>query len=245
MRTWAPDRLVADEVESGYERGVSIVQDVSLRAGGGEIVCLIGPNGSGKSTFLNTLAGFLTPVKGRVLLESRDITQLEPHERVERGLVYIMQRRSIVPRLTVKQNLEIGGWVMRRDRRRVARAVADVLELFPGLKETQREAGLALSGGQARMLEFARALITDPQVMLIDEPSFGVAPIEVRTIYAKLLELKAAGKTLILVDQNIKRGIEVADYVYVLENGRVIDQGRKREFLEKFERAYKGWFIPQ
>jgi branched-chain amino acid transport system ATP-binding protein len=237
--------LVADAVESGYERGVSIVRDVSLRVRQGEIVCLIGPNGSGKSTFLNTLAGFLKPVGGTVSLDSRDITRLEPHERVEQGLVYVMQRRSIVPRLTVKQNLEIGGWIMRKDRARVEGAVAAILDLFPAPKDKQRESGLTLSGGQARMLEFARALITDPRVILVDEPSFGVAPIEVRTIYAKLLELKERGKALLLVDQNIRRGIEVADHVYVLESGRVIDEGPKSDFVAKFDRAYKGWFIPQ
>ena len=133
---------------------------------------------------------------------------------------------------------------MRKDRGRVERAVADVLDLFPTLKEKQHETALALSGGQARMLEFARALITDPRVILIDEPSFGVAPMEVRTIYAKLLELKGKGKALILVDQNIRRGVEVSDYVYVLESGRIIDQGRKSEFMAKFDRTYKGWFMP-
>ena len=237
--------LVADAVESGYERGVSIVRDVSLRVRAGEIICLIGPNGSGKSTFLNTVAGFLKPFAGTVSLNDRDITWLDPHERVEQGLVYIMQRRSIVPRLTVRQNLEIGGWIMRKDRARVADAVAAILDLFPALKHKQWEPGLNLSGGQARMLEFARALVTDPRVILVDEPSFGVAPIEVRTIYAKLLELKERGKALLLVDQNIRRGIEVADHVCVLENGRVIDEGPKGDFVAKFDRAYKGWFIPQ
>lgn len=236
--------LVVNEVESGYERGVSIILDVCLKAKEGEIVCLIGPNGAGKSTLLNTIAGFLKPVRGSVLLDSKEITHLEPYERVELGIAYVMQRRSIVPNLTVKQNLQIGGWVMRKDKGRVERAVADVLDLFPALKEKQHEVALALSGGQARMLEFARALITDPQVILIDEPSFGVAPVEVRTIYAKLLELKGKGKCLILVDQNIKRGAEVSDHIYVLESGRIIDQGRKSEFMEKFDRVYKGWFIP-
>jgi branched-chain amino acid transport system ATP-binding protein len=236
--------LRVSDLESGYERGVSIIWDVCLEAAEGQIVCLIGPNGAGKSTLLNTIAGFLKPFRGSVFLGSREITRLEPHERVALGISYVMQRRSIVPNLTVRQNLKIGGWSLRNERGRVERAVAEVLDLFPALKEKQHEAGFTLSGGQARMLEFARALITDPRVILIDEPSFGVAPMEVRTIYAKLAELRARGKALVLVDQNIRRGVEVSDFVYVLESGRVIDQGGRSEFTEKSERAYRGWFVP-
>ena len=208
--------LAARGLVAGYLPGVSILRGVSVAAERGHIRCIIGPNGTGKSTLLKVLYGFLPASEGEITLDGRSIKGVMPHRMGDCGMAYLPQRPSVFPYLTVDWNLRLGAWRYRRDRTRVNALVDRALEHFSVLADKRRQPAGTLSGGQQRQLEIARSLMYDPTVFLIDEPTAGIEPRVATMIYGFIKDLAAKGKAVLLVDQNIKRALEIADYVYVM-----------------------------
>ena len=232
--------LVAQGLTAGYGR-IDILHEVSLTVGVHEIVSIIGPNGAGKSTAFKTIVGFLTPRAGRVLFNGEDITGTRPDLVLRRGLAYVPQGRIVFPQMTVLENLEMGAYT-ERDPRRVAAALDQVYRLFPILAERRRQAAGTMSGGEQQMVAIARALMTTPRLILLDEPSLGLSPKFVTLIFEKLVEMRQAGYTLMLVEQNATRALAVADRGYVLELGRNRFEGAGRTLLAdpEVKRLYLG-----
>jgi ABC-type branched-subunit amino acid transport system ATPase component len=232
--------LVAHGLTGGYGK-IDILQDVSLEVRAGEIVSIIGPNGAGKSTAFKTIVGFLTPRQGRVIFNGEDITGLRPDLVLRRGLAYVPQGRMVFPQMTVLENLEMGAYI-ERDPARVAAALGRVYALFPILSERRRQKAGTMSGGEQQMVAIARALMTSPRLILLDEPSLGLSPKFVTLIFAKLLDMKRAGFTLMVVEQNATRALGVADHAYVLELGRNRFEGQGQRLLAdpEVKRLYLG-----
>lgn len=222
--------LAAVNLVAGYLPGISILRGVSVGAWRGRTACVLGPNGTGKSTLLKVLFGFLPPSEGDVTLDGRSIRGVMPHRMGDHGIAYLPQRPSIFPHLTVEWNLRLGAWRYKGDRARAGRLVDRALEQFPVLAEKSRQPAGTLSGGQQRQLEIARSLMHDPAVFLIDEPTAGIEPRVAAQIYGLIQDLAAQGKAVLLVDQNIKRALEIADYVYVMRTGTVLAEGSRDSF---------------
>lgn len=225
----------------GYTREVPILKGVDLIARDGLATVIIGPNGAGKSTLLRAIYGYLTPSEGEIVLDGRSILGTPPQRMLEKGVAYLLQGRSIFPAMTVEENLELGGWILRHDRARQRQALERVYERFPVLRERRRDAAGALSGGQQRMLELARLTMTGPRTLLLDEPSVGLMPKLVDEIYAEIAKLKEERFTILIVDQNVKKGIEIADWVYVLNLGENSHQGPVEDFRGRLEEIVKEW----
>jgi ABC-type branched-subunit amino acid transport system ATPase component len=232
--------LVAENLTAGYGR-MDILHGVSLTVGVHEIVSIIGPNGAGKSTTFKTIVGFLTPRAGRVLFNGEDITGTRPDLVLRRGLAYVPQGRIVFPQMTVLENLEMGAYT-ERDPKRVAAALEQVYRLFPILAERRRQSAGTMSGGEQQMVAIARALMTAPRLILLDEPSLGLSPKFVTLIFDKLAELREAGYTLMLVEQNATRALALADRGYVLELGQNRFEGPGRQLLTdpEVKRLYLG-----
>jgi branched-chain amino acid transport system ATP-binding protein len=212
--------LEVRELYVGYYRELHILRGVSLIARPGQLTAVLGANGVGKSTLLKAVFGFLTPAAGRVLLNGIEITGTPPHRMVERSVAYGPQQPGIFAEMTVEENIIMGGWTFRRDRHRIRRKLDENYARFPVLRDRRRSPAGNLSGGQRRMVELARVLMSDPSYLLIDEPSAGVAPVVAESVYATLLALRADGVGVVLVDQDIRRALRVADYVYVIDLGQ-------------------------
>lgn len=228
-------------ITAGYLANDVVLDGVTLQAQPGRVTAVLGPNGSGKSTSLRVLYGFLQPRQGSVLLGDRDITDLPVGSRLASGIAYLPQGRSILPRLTVEENVRLGGWLLRRRRGRLAAAVEAMFDRYPTLKELRQRPAGSLSGGQARLLEFARTLVLDPQVLLIDEPSVGLAPILVDEVYEEIRRLKREGRTILLVDQNVQAAVELADYVYTLAYGKNHLDGARDQFAGQLDELIRKW----
>ena len=198
----------------------------------GEIVCLLGGNASGKSTTMKTVIGSVRPAKGSVWYEGEDITNWNTSRRVAHGIAIVPEARRIFPRLTVLENLMMGAFI-RNDKTEIDADLARVMDMFPRLKERRTSRGTDLSGGEQQMLAIGRALMAAPQVLLADELSLGLAPIVVRQVFAKLDEVRKAGVTVLVVEQNARLAMKFADYLYVLKYGRVVMEGAR----ETFERS--------
>ena len=240
VRTEAPV-LRMDDVVAGYYDHDVVLDHVSLEVRPGRVTVVLGPNGSGKSTCLRVLAGFLRPRSGQVFLGDEDIVDLGPGQRHGRGVALLPQGRSVFPGLTVDENLRLGAWHIRRDRERFETAVEAMYARYPVLvKMKDRPAG-SLSGGQARLLEFGRTLVLDPEVLLIDEPSVGLAPVLVDEIYDEIERLKADGRTILLVDQNVAAAVGLADHVYTLAYGKNHLEGSRDGFEGKLDGLIKQW----
>ncbi|HEV8439900.1 MAG TPA: ABC transporter ATP-binding protein [Methylomirabilota bacterium] len=220
-------------IVAGYVEGIDVLHDLSLRVERGTITGIIGPNGAGKSTLLKTVFGFLHPRRGRISFDDRDIHHLPPHAIKRLGMSYVAQGTNVFPQLTVKENLELGAWVFRRDRGRVAGMMDRAWSAFPRLREKRGARATGLSGGEAKMLSLAKELVTEPSLLLVDEPSAGLAPKITEQVYARLLEARNHGATILLVDQNIAKAVEVSDYLYMLEMGQVRHQGPRALFAEQ------------
>jgi len=221
--------LVADGVTAGYGT-IEILHSVSLYVDAGEIVSIIGPNGAGKSTAFKTIVGFLHPRAGGIRFNGEDITGLRPDLVLRRGLAYVPQGRIVFPQMTVLENLEMGAYI-ERDRARVAQALEQVYTLFPILSERRRQKAGTMSGGEQQMVAIGRALMTTPTLILLDEPSLGLSPKFVTLIFEKLVAMKEAGFTLMLVEQNAARALAIADRGYVLELGRNRFEGTGQRLL--------------
>jgi branched-chain amino acid transport system ATP-binding protein len=217
--------LRIDKVEAGYTATDVILDALSLAVPANETTVILGPNGSGKSTTLRAILGLVEVRSGSITFEEREITGLAPHERSELGIAMLPQGHSVFPQMTVEENLLLGGWNLGRDRTALHTAYERTLEEYPLLGEMRkRKAGL-LSGGQQRLLEIARLMLPDPRLVIIDEPSVGLAPIFVDEVYDHIETLKEKGKTVLIVDQNVQAAVDLADYVYILEFGRVASEG--------------------
>jgi branched-chain amino acid transport system ATP-binding protein len=235
--------LAVEEVYVGYFKDINILQGVSIKASGAQITSIIGPNGVGKSTLFKAIYGFLKPNKGRILYENQDLTGINPYSASRRGLAYIPQRRNVFPYLSVEENMEMGAWTFRRDKDRIKHKLEENYERFPGLVAMRGRKAAFLSGGEQRMVELGRALMADPKLLLVDEPTAGLAPIFARQIRHKLVDLKEEGKAIILVEQNIREAIEIADYVYVLDLGKNKVEGSKEEFATDLKHLVKDWLF--
>ncbi len=210
--------LQVEGITSGYGR-VEILHEVSLEVRQGTITCLIGPNGAGKSTVLKTIQGFLRPTQGRIALGGEEITGHPPHTLLGLGVASVPQGRQVFPEMTVLENLEMGAFTI-HDRHQVHRALERVYALFPRLRERRHQQAGTLSGGEQQMLAIGRALMVEPKLVLMDEPSLGLAPRFVDQIFETIVALKRQGITILMVEQNAKRALAVADWGYVLELGK-------------------------
>jgi branched-chain amino acid transport system ATP-binding protein len=235
--------LRVEEVFVGYYKDINILQGVSIKAEGAQVTSIIGPNGVGKSTLLKAIYGFLKPNKGRILCNGDDITGMNPYTAPGKGLAYIPQRRNVFPYLSVEENMEMGGWTFKRDKTRIRQKLEENYERFPNLAEKRRVKAGFLSGGEQRMVELGRALMVDPNLLLVDEPTAGLAPKFARLIRDKLAELKEEGKAIALVEQNIREAIGLADYVYVLDLGKNKVEGSRDEFATDLKDLVKEWLF--
>lgn len=207
-------------VSVSYSGDITILQDLTIRAQKGRITGIIGPNGAGKSTALKTMYRMLNVGAGDLLYEGEIITRLDQTELIRRGIAFVPQNHSIFGGLSVRDNLILGAWSIRKDTDRIRSAIDRVYGLFPMLAEKDKAAAGTLSGGQQRFLEIGRSLMTDPQVILFDEPSAMIAPKYSKEIYQFLTLMRDQGKTIVLVDQNVRQCVNVSDHLYVLELGR-------------------------
>jgi branched-chain amino acid transport system ATP-binding protein len=221
---------------------ITALHDVSLRVGKGHIVTLIGANGAGKSTTLRTISGLLKAQSGSIKYEGDEITNEPPHRIVARGISHVPEGRMVFANLTVHENLLMGGY-LRKDRKQFSADFDFIFEMFPRLKERLKQVAGTLSGGEQQMLAIGRALMSKPRCLMLDEPSLGIAPILVKTIFQKIVEInKSLGITILLVEQNANLALEVSSYGYVLETGRIIlhDQSSALRVNERVKSAYLG-----
>jgi len=222
-------------------RQVPAVQDVSLAVRAGEIVALLGSNGSGKSSTLRALAGLQMPAAGRIAFESRDITRDPAHLRAARGLTLVPEGRRLFPKLSVEKNLRLGAYT-RRNPADLEVSMDRVFTLFPVLKERRLQLAGTLSGGEQQMLAIGRGLMARPKLLMLDEPSWGIAPKLVTKILDTIAEINASGITVLLVEQNVHRALALAHRAYVIQTGRVVLEGTGKELLDNstLQRAYLG-----
>ncbi len=235
--------LEVDDITVGYYEDIDILIDVSLNVKKNSVTVVIGPNGAGKSTLLKTIFRILTPKKGDIRYNGKSLLNVPPYELIKLGISYIPQGRSIFPFLTVEENLLMGGWIYRKNQSLLKERIKRVYEIFPELEERKNLRAALLSGGQARMLEFAKALITEPQLMLIDEPSAGISPVLVKQIYKVIRNLTEQDITILLVDQNILQAVNIADHVYLLELGRIKLDGPGDYFREHIKEIVQATLI--
>ena len=225
--------LEVHDVMAGYLEGIDVLNGLSLTVERGSITGIIGANGAGKSTLLKTIFGFLHPRRGCIVLDGREIQTLPPHAVKRHGVSYVAQGASVFPLLTVQENLDLGAWVFRHDRARMAAMLERAWAAFPRLRDKRRARATTLSGGEAKMLSLAKELVTDPGLLLVDEPSAGLSPKITEQVYERLAAARAAGATILLVDQNIAKAIAVSDYLYMIEMGRVRHHGPRAVFAEQ------------
>lgn len=222
------------DVRAEYHRGQPILDGMSVTAPQGEVTVILGPNGSGKSTVLKVLAGLLRPIGGQVELlrgESvTDISKVPAHERPSHKIAYLPQGHSVFPAMSVHDNLMLGAWPVRRNRKAAMQAVAAVYDRYPALHQTRHRPAASLSGGQQRIVEVGRLLVPDPDVVLVDEPSAGVAPAIAALMYEELARMRDEGRTIVLVDQDVRPALEIADSVYTVRSGRNDAHGPAAEF---------------
>jgi len=201
---------------------IEAVREVSFRVEAGAVVSLVGPNGAGKTTTLNAVSGVIS-ARGRILFQGRDITRMPPHQRVSEGIAQIPEGRLVLAGMTVRENLEMGAY--RRPRQEIAASIDRMETRFPILRERSGALAGTLSGGEQQMLAIARGLMAKPKLLLLDEPSLGLAPLMVQLIFEIIRELQAGGQTILLVEQNARQALAVSSHAYVMENGKVVLEG--------------------
>jgi len=222
----------------GYYKDLNILQDLDLIAEKGKISTILGANGVGKSTMLKAVFGFLKPNAGEILLNGESILDTPTYKRIQRGLAYIPQHPGIFKEMSVEENLELGAWTFRRDKKRVKEKIEENYNRFPVLREKRKQATNELSGGQQRMVEIGRTLMSEPRMMLVDEPTAGLSKMLSEEVYHMLTNLRdEEGLTILLVDQEIRKALKISDYVYVLELGRNKYDGPASDFTD-LEKAF-------
>jgi ABC-type branched-subunit amino acid transport system ATPase component len=231
--------LKADHITAGYTREVNILNDVNIRLQSGQIVTVIGPNGAGKSTLLKTIFGILKPSNGKISLKEENITGLKPDKVAQKGISYVPQVDNVFPSLTIQENLEMGAFIREDD---YSQRLGEIYELFPVLGERKKQKAGQLSGGQRQMVAMGRALMVDPQVLLLDEPSAGLSPKLVDMIFKKIIDINKTGVSMIIVEQNAREALKMADHGYVLAMGRNVldDSGDVLLTNEEVGRLYLG-----
>ncbi len=220
---------------------IEALTDISLRVEKGEVVTLIGANGAGKTTTLRTITGLLEPKKGRVTYEGEDISGVPTHTLVPKGIAMSPEGRGVFANMSVRENLEMGAYI-RNDKGEIAKDMQKAFDLFPRLKERESQKAGTLSGGEQQMLAMARALMSRPRLLLLDEPSLGLAPLLVHTIFESIENIRNEGTTILLVEQNANAALHHSDRAYVLETGRIVMEGTSKELAEdpKVKEAYLG-----
>jgi branched-chain amino acid transport system ATP-binding protein len=236
--------LLEVKTANSYYGNIHALKDVSLEVDRGEIVTVIGANGAGKTTLLNTISGVLHASRGELLLEGRPITKLSPDKIVRLGISQVPERRQVFSTLNVLDNLLLGAYLRhgKEPREEIEKDLEFVFEIFPVLKERRMQMGGTLSGGEQQMLALGRGLMAKPKILLLDEPSLGLAPLLVREIFRVAGELREHGTTILLVEQNARAALRLADRGYVMETGSVVLEGRSEELLadERVQEAYLG-----
>ncbi|MFN0280088.1 MAG: ABC transporter ATP-binding protein [Pyrinomonadaceae bacterium] len=232
--------LTLENVSVSYG-AIEALTDINLHVEQGEVVTLIGANGAGKTTTLRTITGLLEPKEGRVMYEGEQISGVAAHKLVSMGIAMSPEGRGVFANLTVRENLEMGAFI-RNDKKGIAADMERGFTLFPRLKEREQQKAGTLSGGEQQMLAMARALMSKPRLLLLDEPSLGLAPLVVHTIFQAIDEIKAEGTTILLVEQNANAALHHSDRAYVLETGRIVMQGVSQEIAQdpRVKEAYLG-----
>ena len=220
---------------------IEAIKGISFEVGDGEIVTLIGANGAGKTTTMHAISGLVKPSAGTVTLDGKDLTKIAPHKIVEMGLAQVPEGRRVFAQQTVEENLTLGAYA-RRDKDQIARDMEDVFVLFPRLRERRTQMAGTLSGGEQQMLAMGRALMAKPSIVLMDEPSMGLSPLLVSEIFRIIEEINSKGTTVLLVEQNAKRALAIADRAYVLETGNVSMSGKASDLMndDAVKKAYLG-----
>lgn len=224
-----------------YYGAIKALKGISFEVKDGTIVTLIGANGAGKTTTLRTISGLERPRAGQIFFKDIDITRMEPHLIVSLGITHVPEGRRVFPDLTVRENLELAAWTL-KDKKRIKDKIEDVYELFPRLKEREKQLAGTLSGGEQQMLAFGRALMTDSELVMMDEPSMGLSPVLVEEIFDTIVRINKEGKTVLLVEQNAEMALQIAHYAYVLEVGTITFEGPAREVAQdtRVKAAYLG-----
>lgn len=220
-----------NNLKAGYGK-LEILHDINLKIKPGDIVSIIGPNGAGKSTLLKSIFNLCDIYSGKILFKDKNITKLPTHELIYEGISYVPQGRQVFSDLSVKENLEMGAFIM-KDKEVVERNLDAVFKKFPFLKEKENKYAFTLSGGQQQMLAIARALMQDPELLLLDEPSLGLSPKMMKEVFEKVKEINKEGITVIIVEQNAKQSVKISDSVFILEDGKVALKGGKEILKDK------------
>ncbi len=224
-----------------YYGMIQAIKGVSFHVDQGEVIALIGANGAGKTTILHTISGLLAPKSGSVLFEGKDITRIPGHKIVSMGMAHVPEGRRVFAQLTVLQNLKMGAYT-RKNKEEIQQTLQTVFERFPRLEERQNQLAGTLSGGEQQMLAMGRALMSHPKIILMDEPSMGLSPIFVNEIFDIIQEVSKSGTTVLLVEQNAKKALSIADRAYVLETGKIVLEGKASDLLQddSIKKAYLG-----
>jgi len=222
--------LFMENITAGYVEEIDVLNDVSLKVMEGAITGIIGANGAGKSTILKTIFGFLHPRKGRIKFLGQEIQGLQPYQLKQMGISYMLQEYSTFPQMSIQDNLLLGAWTFRSDKKLVAARLAEIYDFFPVLSERRAEKATYLSGGYLRMLSVGKEIMSKPRLLMIDEPSVGLAPNIVTEIYDLLIQVARQGTTILIVDQNIMKALDVSDYMYLLDMGQIKQGGPKKDF---------------
>lgn len=224
-----------------YYGMIQAIKGVSFHVNEGEVIALIGANGAGKTTILHTVSGLLAPKEGSVIFEGTDITKIPGHKIVSMGMAHVPEGRRVFAQLSVLQNLKMGAYT-RRDKEEINETLKTVFERFPRLEERQNQIAGTLSGGEQQMLAMGRALMSHPKIILMDEPSMGLSPIFVNEIFDIIQEVSKSGTTVLLVEQNAKKALSIADRAYVLETGNIVLEGNANDLLndDSIKKAYLG-----
>jgi branched-chain amino acid transport system ATP-binding protein len=233
-----PGVLELRGLDVGYYKDLNILQDLNVKARKKQITTILGANGVGKSTALKAAFGFLKPNRGDVVLENESILKIPTHQRILKGLAYIPQQPGVFKDMSVEENLQLGGWTFRKDKKQVRDKIEANYERFPVLREKRKQTTGELSGGQQRMVEISRTLMAEPKVLLVDEPTAGLSKMLAEEVYEMLKMLVTVDElTILLVDQEIRQAMKIADYVYVLELGRNKFEGPAQQFTD-LEKAF-------
>jgi len=233
--------LEAKGIVAGYTKELDILKGISLKVEQDQVVSIIGPNGCGKSTTFRTLFGLLPAREGTVAFDGEDVTNNPPADLLKRGITFVPQGRHVFPLMTVRENLELGAYI-RRDRRELQKDLERVYELFPLLRERAKQKGGSLSGGEMQTLEMGRAMLLNPRMMFLDEPSLGLSPLMANQVFDKVEEIRESGSTMLIVEQNADRSLKMSDFAYVFETGKNKYEGRAEEIRnnEEVKRLYLG-----
>ena len=220
------------KITGGYGNGPDIISSCSVNVNQGEIVSILGPNGAGKSTAMKAMLGLLNLKSGKVIINGKDISHLNPQDRVKQGIAFVPQTRNVFAGLSVEENLEMGGFIRSDD---INHTIEDIYNLFPVLKEKRNQNAGELSGGQRQQVAFGRALMTKPKILMLDEPTAGVSPIVMDELFARIIEVGKTGVGILMVEQNAKQALNIADRGYVLVNGKHSREGSGQDLLNNPE----------